>query len=71
MPRRHEHNALGGITGHSDPSEFVPGFEASAGSGSAPRNTPAEVVDRLDKEINAGVADPKIEARFADSAEPR
>jgi tripartite-type tricarboxylate transporter receptor subunit TctC len=41
--------------------EFVPGFEASAWFGvGAPRNTPGEVVDRLNKEINAGLADPKM-----------
>ena len=32
----------------------------------APRNTPAEIIDRLNKEITAGMADPKTEARFAD-----
>jgi tripartite-type tricarboxylate transporter receptor subunit TctC len=32
----------------------------------APKNTPAEIIDRLNKEINAGLADPKIKARFAD-----
>jgi tripartite-type tricarboxylate transporter receptor subunit TctC len=48
-------------------SEFVPGFEASDLLGvGAPRNTPAEVVDTLNKEINAALADPKIKARFAD-----
>ena len=47
--------------------EFVPGYEASAWSGiGAPKNTPAEIVDRLNKEINAGLADPKIKARLAD-----
>jgi tripartite-type tricarboxylate transporter receptor subunit TctC len=41
--------------------EFVPGFEASAWFGvGAPRNTPGEVVDMLNKEINAGLADPKM-----------
>jgi tripartite-type tricarboxylate transporter receptor subunit TctC len=45
--------------------EFVPGYEASAVWGvGAPRNTPAEIVDRLNKEINAGLADPKIKARL-------
>ena len=41
--------------------EFLPGYEASAWYGlGAPRNaTPAEVVDKLNKEINAGLADPK------------
>ena len=47
--------------------EFVPGFEASAWYGvGAPKKTPAEIVDRLNKEINAGLADPKIKARLAD-----
>jgi tripartite-type tricarboxylate transporter receptor subunit TctC len=47
--------------------EFVPGFEAGDWLGvGAPRNTPAEIIDRLNKEITAGVADPKIKARFAD-----
>jgi tripartite-type tricarboxylate transporter receptor subunit TctC len=45
--------------------EFVPGYEASAVWGlGAPRNTPAEIVDRLNKETNAGLADPKIKARL-------
>jgi tripartite-type tricarboxylate transporter receptor subunit TctC len=45
--------------------EFVPGYEASAVWGlGAPRNTPAEIVDQLNKEINAGLADPKIKARL-------
>jgi tripartite-type tricarboxylate transporter receptor subunit TctC len=48
-------------------SEFVPGYEAGDWLGvGAPRNTPVEIIDRLNKEISAGVADPKIKARFAD-----
>ena len=48
-------------------SDFVPGFETSDWVGvSGPKGTPAEIVDRLNKEINAGLADPKIKARFAD-----
>ena len=48
-------------------SEFMPGFEAGDVLGiGAPRGTPADVVDKLNKEINAGLADPKIKARFAD-----
>ena len=40
--------------------EFVPGYEASAWYGiGAPKNTPAEIVDKLNKEINAALADPK------------
>ena len=47
--------------------EFVPGYEASALVGvGAPKNTPAEIIDKLNKEINAGLADPKIKARLAD-----
>ena len=47
--------------------EFVPGYEASSIFGfGAPKNTPAEIVDKLNKEINAGLADPKIKARLAD-----
>jgi len=47
--------------------EFVPGFEASYWAGvGAPRNTPVEIIQRLNKEINAGLADPKLKARFAE-----
>jgi tripartite-type tricarboxylate transporter receptor subunit TctC len=48
-------------------ADFVPGFEASAWFGvGAPRNTPTEIVDKLNKEINAGLVDPKIKALFAE-----
>jgi tripartite-type tricarboxylate transporter receptor subunit TctC len=48
-------------------ADFVPGYEASAVNGiGAPRATPAEIVDKLNKEINAGLADPKLKARLAD-----
>jgi tripartite-type tricarboxylate transporter receptor subunit TctC len=47
--------------------DFVPGYEASAWYGiGAPRNTPAEIVDTLNREINVGLADPKIKARLVD-----
>jgi tripartite-type tricarboxylate transporter receptor subunit TctC len=47
--------------------EFIPGFEASQWYGvGAPRNTPAEIIDKLNKEINAGLADPKLKVRLAD-----
>jgi tripartite-type tricarboxylate transporter receptor subunit TctC len=47
--------------------DFVPGYEASNWSGiGAPRNTPVEVIEKLNKEINAGLADPKMKARLAD-----
>ena len=48
-------------------SDFVPGFEASSWQGiGAPRNTPAEIVARLNQEVNAALADPAIKARLAD-----
>jgi tripartite-type tricarboxylate transporter receptor subunit TctC len=48
-------------------SEFVPGYEASSWFGmAAPTGTPAEVVDRLNKEINAGLVDPTIKAQLGD-----
>ena len=47
--------------------EFVSGYEASTWQGlGAPKNTPIEIVDKLNKEINAGLTDPKVKARFAD-----
>jgi tripartite-type tricarboxylate transporter receptor subunit TctC len=47
--------------------DFVPGYEASNWFGlGVPRNTPVEIVDKLNKEINAALADPKLKARLAD-----
>jgi tripartite-type tricarboxylate transporter receptor subunit TctC len=47
--------------------EFVQGYEVSAWYGvGAPRGTPAEIIDKLNKEINAGLADPQLKARIAD-----
>jgi tripartite-type tricarboxylate transporter receptor subunit TctC len=47
--------------------EFVPGYEASTFHGlGTPSNTPAEIIDELNKEIGAALADPKIKARIAD-----
>ena len=47
--------------------ESIPGFEASTWQGiGAPKNTPAEIVNRLNKEINAALADPKIKERLAE-----
>jgi len=47
--------------------DFVPGYEVSAWYGIvAPKNTPAAVLETLNKEINAGLADPKLKARLAD-----
>jgi len=47
--------------------DFVPGYEASSFWGiGAPRNTPAEIIDKLNKEINAGLSDPKLRTRLLD-----
>src|SRR6476646_3131534 len=47
--------------------DFVPGYEATNWYGiGAPRNTPVEVIEKLNKETNAGLADPKIKALIAD-----
>jgi tripartite-type tricarboxylate transporter receptor subunit TctC len=48
-------------------AEFLPGYEVSDWTGiGVPRGTPAEIVDRLNAEINAALADPKIKARLAE-----
>ena len=47
--------------------DFVPGYQSSAWLGlGVPRNTPADIVARLNKEVNAGLADPRLKARLAD-----
>ena len=48
-------------------SDFVPGYEASIWLGIAtPKKTPVEIIDRLNREINAFLADPKMKARLAE-----
>ena len=48
-------------------AEFLPDYEASAWFGiGAPKNTPYEIIDKLNKEIKAGLADPKLKAQLAD-----
>jgi tripartite-type tricarboxylate transporter receptor subunit TctC len=48
-------------------ADFVPGYEASGFAGiGVPRNTPAEIIDRLNKELNAGLADGKVKARIVE-----
>jgi tripartite-type tricarboxylate transporter receptor subunit TctC len=48
-------------------SEYVPGYVASNWYGfAAPRDTPSNIIDRLNAEINAALADPKIKTRFAE-----
>jgi tripartite-type tricarboxylate transporter receptor subunit TctC len=52
-------------------SEFLPGYEAVDWKGiGVPKNTPPEIIDKLNKEINAGLADPKLRARFAELGSP-
>jgi tripartite-type tricarboxylate transporter receptor subunit TctC len=47
--------------------DFVPGYQATAWFGvGAPKNTPAEIIDKLNKEINDALADPQMKARLAD-----
>ena len=47
--------------------EFVPGFEANIWNGfGAPRSTPTAIVERLNREINDALADPKVKARLTD-----
>jgi tripartite-type tricarboxylate transporter receptor subunit TctC len=56
--------ALPGVPAVAD---FMPGFEASFWTGvGAPKNTPVEITDKLNKEINTALADPVMKARFAD-----
>ena len=58
---------LEALPGIATVGEFVPGYEASGFYGlGAPKNTPLEIIDKLNKEINAGLADPKMKARLAD-----
>jgi tripartite-type tricarboxylate transporter receptor subunit TctC len=48
-------------------ADFLPGYEASGWQGiGAPKNTPAEIIDKLNKEISVGLIDPKISARIAE-----
>jgi len=48
-------------------AEFVPGYETSAWYGiGGPKGMPADAVDRISREVNAGLADPKMQARFTD-----
>jgi tripartite-type tricarboxylate transporter receptor subunit TctC len=47
--------------------EFVPGYDATGWYGvGAPKRTPGDIVDKLNREVNAGLADRKLKARLAD-----
>ena len=63
-------DALGGAAGHPDRGRIRAGLRGESWSMASvqPKNTPAEIIDKLNKEINAGLADPKIKARLADWA---
>jgi tripartite-type tricarboxylate transporter receptor subunit TctC len=48
-------------------ADFIAGYESSAWFGiSAPKNTPTEIIDKLNREINLGLADLRLKARLAD-----
>ena len=48
-------------------AEFVLGYEVSSWYGiGVPRNTPADIVEKLNREVNAGLADPKLKAQLVD-----
>jgi tripartite-type tricarboxylate transporter receptor subunit TctC len=50
-------------------SEFLPGYEGIGWQGlAAPKNTPSAIIEKLNKEINAGLSDDRIKARIADLA---
>jgi tripartite-type tricarboxylate transporter receptor subunit TctC len=60
-------NPVDALPGVPPVAEFVPGFEASTWFGiAAPKKVSADIVDKLNKEVNAGLADAKMIARFAD-----
>jgi tripartite-type tricarboxylate transporter receptor subunit TctC len=60
-------NRLDGLPDLPTVADSVPGYEASSLYGiGAPRGTPGEIVDKLNKEVNAALADPKLKARLAD-----
>jgi tripartite-type tricarboxylate transporter receptor subunit TctC len=59
--------AMEGATDLPIMSEFLPGYESSFWTGfAAPRGTPPEVIEKLNRQINLAIADPRIVARFAD-----
>jgi tripartite-type tricarboxylate transporter receptor subunit TctC len=69
LPRRTILGLAAGAVALPASSRFalVPGYEASAWFGiGAPRNTPSGVIATLNREVNAGLADPKIKAKLAD-----
>ena len=62
-----DRDALGDAAGRPNRERFLPGYEASAWFGvGAPKSTPAEIVEKLNKEDQRSLADPKFKARLAD-----
>jgi tripartite-type tricarboxylate transporter receptor subunit TctC len=58
---------MDGLPGVPAMTQFLPGYDVSGTTGiSAPRDTPAAIIDTLNKAVNEALADPKIKARFAD-----
>ena len=58
---------MGGATRYPDRGRLVPGYEASSIFGlGAPQKTPVEIIDKLNKEINVGLNDPKLKTRLMD-----
>ena len=65
--RRHRRDALAGAADLPTIADFVPGYEATSFQGlGAPKNTPQDIIDKLNRETNAAVADAIFEARLAD-----
>jgi tripartite-type tricarboxylate transporter receptor subunit TctC len=55
------------LPGIATMAEFLPGYEAAVWHGiGAPKDTPASIIDKLNEEIDAVLADPKMQARFAE-----
>ena len=62
-----DHRSLGNPAGGSRDWRICAGLRATYWAGvGAPRNTPVEIIQRLNQEVNAGLADPKLKARFAE-----
>ena len=63
---RDHRDAFGSSAGHPNDRGILPGYEASTWHGvGVPRGTPTEIVEKLNKEIDAALADPKLRARLA------
>jgi len=64
-----DRNAIAGAAGRADAGEFLPSFEASGWQGlGAPKNTPPEIIDTLNRAVDAALVDPNFARRLADLA---